>query len=169
MVDLLGEHAAHHRATDVDPRRALEDSVTRILAIAAVHEVLTEQREEVVELRELLERLRAMLVQGLAAGKEVRADLEPVTLAGNRATALALVFSELLQNALEHGGDSVEIELAQENGEVVLAIIDDGRGIVEGKDGTGLSIVRALVKDELQGRLDLSSRGGMRAEVIFPA
>src|SRR5205814_1576622 len=62
------------RAPHADPRKALEDSVHRILAIAAVHEVLTEQREEVVELRELLERLRAMLVQGLAAGKEVRAD-----------------------------------------------------------------------------------------------
>ena len=57
------------RAPGTDPRKALEDSVNRILAIAAVHEVLTEQREEVVELRELLERLRAMLVQGLAAGK----------------------------------------------------------------------------------------------------
>ncbi len=35
-------------SVDVDPRRALEDSVNRILAIAAVHEVLTEQRDEVV-------------------------------------------------------------------------------------------------------------------------
>src|SRR5215210_7137546 len=33
-------------ADRVDPRKALEDSVDRILAIAAVHEVLTEQREE---------------------------------------------------------------------------------------------------------------------------
>jgi len=65
---------------------------------------LTEQREEVVELRELLERLRAMLVQGLSGGKDVQANLESVSIAGNRATALALVFSELLQNALEHGG-----------------------------------------------------------------
>ena len=113
------------RATDTDPRKALEDSVHRILAIAAVHEVLTEQREEVVELRELLERLRAMLVQGLALGKEVHADLEPVSIAGNRATALALVFSELLQNALEHGGDRVQIDLSQRNGEVVL--VDRGR------------------------------------------
>jgi two-component sensor histidine kinase/putative methionine-R-sulfoxide reductase with GAF domain len=157
------------RATDTDPRKALEDSVHRILAIAAVHEVLTEQREEVVELRELLERLRAMLVQGLAVGKEVHADLEPVSIAGNRATALALVFSELLQNALEHGGDSVQIELAQRNGEVVLSIADDGSGIEADATGTGLSIVQALVRDELQGRLDLSSEGGTRAEVVFPA
>ena len=157
------------RATDTDPRKALEDSVHRILAIAAVHEVLTEQREEVVELRELLERLRAMLVQGLAVGKEVHADLEPVSIAGNRATALALVFSELLQNALEHGGESVQIELAQRNGEVVLAITDDGSGIETDAAGTGLSIVQALVRDELQGRLALSSQGGTRAEVVFPA
>jgi two-component sensor histidine kinase/putative methionine-R-sulfoxide reductase with GAF domain len=158
------------RATDADPRKALEDSVHRILAIAAVHEVLTEQREEVVELRELLERLRAMLVQGLAVGKEVHADLESVSIAGNRATALALVFSELLQNALEHGGDSVQIELAQRNGEVVLSIADDGSGIEADATGTGLSIVQALVRDELQGRLGLSSEGGgTRAEVFFPA
>ncbi len=156
------------RATDTDPRKALEDSVNRILAIAAVHEVLTEQREEVVELRELLERLRAMLVQGLAGEKDVRADLESVSIAGNRATALALVFSELLQNALEHGGDNVRIELAQRNGEVVLAIADNGDGIPSDAGGTGLSIVQALVRDELQGRLDLRSEGGTRAEVVFP-
>jgi two-component system, sensor histidine kinase PdtaS len=154
---------------NTDPRKALEDSVNRILAIAAVHEVLTEQRDEVVELRELLDRLRAMLVQGLAAGKDVRADLEPVSLAGNRATALALVFSELLQNALEHGGEAVSIELAQRNGEVLLAIADNGGGIEGAPEGTGLSIVSALVRDELQGRLDLTSEGGMRAEVTFPA
>jgi two-component sensor histidine kinase/putative methionine-R-sulfoxide reductase with GAF domain len=157
------------RTPQMDPRKALEDSVHRILAIAAVHEVLTEQREEVVELRDLLERLRAMLVQGLAAGKEVRADLEPVSLAGNRATALALVFSEILQNALEHGGELVEIELAQRNGEVVLAITDDGEGIDADASGTGLSVVQALVRDELQGRLDLRNDGGTRAEVVFPA
>jgi two-component system, sensor histidine kinase PdtaS len=154
---------------NTDPRKALEDSVNRILAIAAVHEVLTEQRDEVVELRELLDRLRAMLVQGLAAGKDVRADLEPVSISGNRATALALVFSELLQNALEHGGEAVSIELAQRNGQVLLAIADNGGGIEGAPEGTGLSIVSALVRDELQGRLDLTSEGGMRAEVTFPA
>ena len=106
------------RADDVDARKALEDSVNRILAIAAVHEVLTERRDDDVELDKLLDRLRAMLVQGLGASKAVEASLEPVALAGNRATALALVFSELLQNALEHGGESVRVELARRDGEV---------------------------------------------------
>src|SRR5437763_6808551 len=64
------------RSNDADPRKALEDSVNRILAIAAVHEVLTERRDEEGELGGLLDRLRAKLVQGLATGKVVRAQLQ---------------------------------------------------------------------------------------------
>ena len=158
------------RATDVDPRRALTDSVNRILAIAAVHEVLTEHREDDVDLAELIERLRAMLVQGLVVGKDVESSLESVSLAGHRATALALVFSELFQNALEHGGGTVRIELARRNGGVSLAIADDGGGIAaDGGESTGLSIVRALVRDELGGTIVLTSEPGLRAEVVFPA
>jgi two-component sensor histidine kinase len=154
------------RAEDVDPREALEHSVNRILAIAAVHEVLTEQRDEDVDLAELLDRLRAMLVQGLGAGRDVEASLQPVSIAGARATALALVFSELLQNALEHGAGSVRIELAPRDGDVLLAIADEGAGVNGAEPGTGLSIVSALVRDELQGDFRLT---GSRAEVVFPS
>ncbi len=159
------------RSADViDPREALEHSVNRILAIAAVHELLTERRDEDVELADLIDRLRAMLVQGVGGGKEVSAELEPVSLPGVRATALALVFAELLQNALEHGGDRVRVELARRNGDIVLAIADDGAGVPEQiASGTGLSIVRALVRDELHGTLDLRAGPGARAEVVFPA
>src|ERR687896_1606048 len=66
------------RSDGVDARKALEDSVNRILAIAAVHEVLMERREEEVELADLLDRLRAMLVQGLSSGRAVTAAPEPV-------------------------------------------------------------------------------------------
>jgi two-component sensor histidine kinase len=156
------------RAAGVDPRKALGDSVNRILAIAAVHEVLTEHREDEVDLGELIDRLRAMLVQSLVTGKDVVADLDNVALAGQRATALALVFSELLGNALEHGGARVEISLRHRDGDVVLAIADDGTGRGEAPDGTGLSIVRALVRDELGGSLELSDEAGFRAKVTFP-
>jgi two-component system, sensor histidine kinase PdtaS len=154
---------------EIDPGKALSDSANRIMAIAAVHEVLTEQRDEAVELDGLLDRLRAMLMQGLGAAKHVETELRPVSLEGNRATALALVFSELFQNALEHGGSSVRVELAQRNGDVVLAIADDGEGFGSEAGGTGLSIVEALVRDELRGTLRLANEGGSRAEVVFPA
>ncbi len=153
----------------LDPRKALDDSVNRILAIAAVHEVLTERRDDDVELDDLLDRLRAMLVQGVGAGKHVEANLQRVSLAGHRATALALVFSELLQNALEHGGAAIRIDLRAEQGDVVLSVADDGGGLDGGSEGTGLSIVRALVRDELRGELELGLDGGLRAVVRFPS
>ena len=164
------------RAPHVDARKALDDSVDRILAIAAVHEVLTEHREDDVDLGELIDRLRAMLVQGLVqgseqgrvAGKQVEAELATVSLAGDRATALALVFCELFGNALEHGGATIRIELASRGEDVVLAIVDDGSGLNGDARGTGLSIVRALVRDELGGTLELRNDDGLRAEVVFP-
>jgi two-component system, sensor histidine kinase PdtaS len=143
--------------------------VNRILAIAAVHEVLTEQRDDDVDLAELIERLRFTLVQGVGSGKRVSSRVEPVSLHGGRATALALVLSELLQNALEHGGDEVRVELARRNGEVCLTVVDDGEWSGEVADGTGLSIVRALVRDELKGTLSFAGDRGLRAEVRFPA
>jgi two-component system, sensor histidine kinase PdtaS len=157
------------RSPQADARKALEDSVNRILAIAAVHEVLTEHRDDDVDLAELVERLRATLVQGVGAGKRVESHVESVSLHGARATALALVVSELLQNALEHGGDQVRLELARHNGDVRLTVADDGEWSGDVRDGTGLSIVRALVRDELGGTLSLAGERGLRAEVRFPA
>ncbi|MGH3038860.1 MAG: GAF domain-containing protein [Gaiellaceae bacterium] len=167
VASLLRLQAAS--SEQIDPRKALEDSVNRILAIAAVHEVLTEQRDDDVDLGELVDRLRSMLVQGLGAGKQVSSRLEPVSLQGERATALALVFCELLGNALEHGGDDVQVELARANGRVQLTVADNGSWSDGAREGTGLSIVRALVREELDGELLLVADGGLRAQVAFPA
>jgi two-component sensor histidine kinase len=165
VASLLRLQAAS--ADSVDPRKALDDSVNRILAIAAVHEVLTERRDDDVDLGELVERLRAMLVQGLGGGKRVSSRVEAISLHGERATALALVFAELLQNALEHGGDEVLVELEARNGGVRLTVADNGSWSADAREGTGLSIVRALVRDELKGELSLACEGGLRAEVVF--
>src|SRR5205085_2279918 len=142
-----------------DRETAFTDADRELLASIATHAAVA------------LEHGRAaMLVQGVGGGKDVTSQLEPVSLPGARATALALVFAELLQNALEHGGDRVRVELARRNGDVVLAIADDGSGVADGAaNGTGLSIVQALVRDELRGTLDLQSADGTRAEVVFPA
>ena len=168
VASLLRLQAA---ADGVDPRKALADSVNRILAIAAVHEELTEHREDVVDLRELVDRLRAMLVQGVGVdpGRRVTAELEEVSLAGQRATALALVLCELLGNALEHGEGDVSVALRRSAEEIVLTVADDGRGMGGAHEGTGLSIVRALVHDELGGSLELVDRQGLEAVVTFPA
>ena len=53
---------------------------------------------------------------------------------------------------------------------LVLTVSDDGPGMGgNGRTGTGLSIVQALVRDELRGDLAFASVGGLRAVVTFPA
>ena len=59
--------------------------------------------------------------------------------------------------------------MATRNGSALLAISDDGGVDGDVRSGTGLSIVRALVRDELQGTFELRSDSGTRAEVLFPA
>ncbi len=158
----------HARSGDADAQQVLADSVNRILAIAAVHEVLTERRDDDVEIGELIEKLRRTIVQGLAAEKTVETELEEIFLPGSQATALALVFTELLQNAFEHGGDHVRVELSRAGDEVSLSVVDDGPGMTGDGKGIGLEIVRALVRDELRGKLEMLSGDGFRAHVSFP-
>jgi two-component sensor histidine kinase len=145
--------------------RALDESVNRILSIAAVHDLLTTAREDDVDCADLLARLEGMLGQGLG-GREVVSNLEPVTLPGTSATAVALVFCELFSNALEHGTGEITVELRREGGSVVLAVGDEGEGPMPGRrEGLGLTIATALVREELRGRITL--RG--KAVVRFPA
>jgi two-component sensor histidine kinase len=102
--------------------------------------------------------------------RPARAQLEPVPLSGDRATALALVFCELHSNAVEHGAGAVGAELRREGGEVVLVVTDEGGGPAAGaSDGLGLTIARTLVRDQLAGTLDLVADGGGKAVARFPA
>jgi two-component sensor histidine kinase len=89
---------------------------------------------------------------------------------------LALVLTELVANAVEHG-------LADKSGEVLVSadrsskslkieVVDDGVGLPEGKVGTGLGtqIVRTLVESELRGKISWTSpiRGGTKVSIELP-
>ena len=131
-------------ADEIDPREALEHSVNRILAIAAVHELLTERRDEDVDLAALIDRLRAMLVQGVGGGKEVTSSAR----AGQRCPALARPRSRssspsCCRTRSSTGAIASSVELTPADGDVVLSITDDGAGVGAGDaSGTGLSIVQ---------------------------
>ena len=135
----------------VDPRKALDDSVNRILAIAAVHEVLTERRDDEVDLAELLDRLRAMLVQGLGSGKDVTNRVGAGLARGRRDRARARLQRAAPERAAA-GGDSVRIELARRNGSVVLTIADDGAGLDDAAEARASRSCARSCADELRAR-----------------
>jgi two-component sensor histidine kinase len=156
-------------ASGADPERALRDSIGRVLAIAEVHDLLTEQRDEDVDSADLVRRLCGMLRSTLDGTLEA-GPLAPIVLAPERATALALVLCELAANAIEHGGGHGYVELRRDGAFVELTVSDQGQGPPPppGTPGQGLSIARALVEVDLGGTLRFEQAGGVRATVRFP-
>jgi two-component sensor histidine kinase/putative methionine-R-sulfoxide reductase with GAF domain len=154
-----------------DPARALHDSVDRVLSIAEVHDLLTASREGAVDLADLVRRLAAMLGQGLGTAPTAAA-LTPVEVPGEVATPVALIFSELYANALEHGGGEVAVELAREGAETLLVVRDRGPGLppaFEAGGSLGLRIAQSLAADDLGGSLVLlDAAPGVRAELRWP-
>ena len=94
------------------------------------------------------------------------------------ATPLALVITELIYNALEHGleneGSKLDIKIDRKDKSVVVTISDDGVGLPEGftlaeSSNLGLQIVRTLTENELRGTLVLESDSDeTRAILRFP-
>jgi two-component system, sensor histidine kinase PdtaS len=156
------------RGSAGDPSRALADSVDRVLSIAEVHDLLTASREGAVDLADLVRRLATMLGHGLGA-EPAPTELAPVTVPGETATSVALVFCELYANALEHGGGDASVRLAEEDGTAVLEVRDRGPGLPRDFDpqrSLGLKIAYALVADDLGGTIELvPAHPGVRAVV----
>ena len=151
--------------------KALDDSVNRILAIAAVHEVLTEHREDDVDLAELIDRLRAMLVQGLVAGKEVerragaRLARRPP---GDRARAR--LQRALPERARARRRARLDRARARRTATSSLAIADDGAGMQrQRRRHRPLDRPCARARRAAAARSSSSTSGGLRAEVEFPA
>jgi Histidine kinase-, DNA gyrase B-, and HSP90-like ATPase len=94
------------------------------------------------------------------------------------ATPLAMVLTELLQNALQHGfppaADDqglLEVIVAREQDRLKVTVADNGVGLPDGFDldsatGLGLQIVRTLVVSELGGRLRIVPRPGGGTEAV---
>lgn len=160
-------------------QKSLRDSIGRVKSIAAVHQMLSVDHIEQVDVYHLAERISETIAQDLSGpGRRIAIEVrgEPLWLSSKQATSLALVLSELVTNALEHAFDGqagmVRITLTTRGEEVVVTVEDNGRGLPEGFDPQrdahlGLRIVQELVSRDLEGTFHLEGSGGTRAEVRF--
>ncbi|MET0475039.1 MAG: sensor histidine kinase [Mycobacterium sp.] len=156
------------RTNNAEGRDALIESVRRVSSIALVHDALSMSVDEEVNLDEVVDRIVPIMNDVASVGRPVRINRvgDLGVLDADRATALVMVITELVQNAIEHAYDS-----SSENGSVTIraersarwldvVVHDDGRGLPEGfslekSDSLGLQIVRTLVAAELDGSLGM--------------
>ncbi len=164
---------------------ALTDAERRIRSIALVHEILSRDPSQQVPFTDIIGPLVRMAQEGVLSPERPvrfsvlgRAGEVPAELA----TPLAVVLTELLQNAVEHafpfsaeGPDDRRVEVVLHNDGAVLsvAVRDNGLGLppgftIEAADSLGLSIVRDLVTGQLTGSLDIRTDGGTVVELAVP-
>ncbi|HYA50851.1 MAG TPA: sensor histidine kinase [Streptosporangiaceae bacterium] len=176
------------RLSGPEAREALEEAVRRVGSIAIVHETLSHTPEEIIDFDDIAERVAAMA--GELAEPEALAEpgarVTPVIdgrfglLPAAVATPLALVLTELLQNALQHGlahppgtapAGTLQVTVDRAPAALTVMVEDSGVGLPEGfhldaAASLGLQIVRTLVVSELGGRLELSPRAGGGTAVL---
>ena len=171
------------RTSNAESREALIESVRRVSSIALVHDALSMSVDEEVNLDEVMDRILPMMNDVAAVDTPIR-----ITRAGDlgvldadRATALVMVITELVQNAIEHAFDTsaqtgcVSIRAERSARWLDVVVHDDGRGLPDGfslekADRLGLQIVRTLVSAELDGSLGMhaSPEGGTDVVLRVP-
>ncbi|KUH93843.1 sensor histidine kinase [Mycobacterium sp. IS-3022] len=156
------------RTNNDEGREALMESVRRVSSIALVHDALSMSVDEEVNLDEVVDRILPMMNDVAAVDSPIRINRlgDLGVLDADRATALIMVITELVQNAIEHAFEPgtrqgcVTIRAERSARWLDVVVHDDGRGLPEGfslekSDRLGLQIVRTLVSAELDGSLDM--------------
>jgi two-component system, sensor histidine kinase PdtaS len=156
------------RIDSAEAKVALTDAMSRVASIAIVHETLSQAFDEIVEFDRVADELLRMVGDvaaswgGVSAIREGSFGLLPADIA----TSLAMIISELCQNAVEHGlahqSGEVRVVPSRFDGRLRMEISDDGRGLPPGFDwrqsrSLGLSIVNTLVA-EMEGSFQLGPR-----------
>jgi two-component system, sensor histidine kinase PdtaS len=174
------------RTNNAEGREALIESVRRVSSIALVHDALSMSVDEEVNLDEVVDRI-IPIMNDVAAPVNMDTPIrikrvgELGVLDADRATALIMVITELVQNAIEHAFDTstqqgcVTIRAERSARWLDVVVHDDGRGLPEGfslekSDRLGLQIVRTLVSAELDGSLGMHevSTGGTDVVLRVP-
>ena len=164
------------RLPEGEGKEALQEAMRRVATIAVVHETLSEGVEEAVDFDGVVD--RALLLSGDVAGTATRVRTVRSgrfgTVRAEDATPLALVLTELVTNAVEHGigegSGSVSVTAEREGQRLRMSVSDDGAGLPQefapGRTGLGTQIVVALVRGELRGQIGWRPRVGGGTEVL---
>ncbi len=180
------------RLTSLEAKGAIEESVRRIRSIALVHETLSREGGGDVSFNDIVRPLVRTVEESLVSPERpVCFDVvgDPGKLPARVATPLAVVLTELLQNAADHAFPMLSAASGRPTGEpgritvefdndgalLVLRVVDDGVGLpagfsLESAKGLGLSIVRSLVTTQIDGTITMGNRrddpGGQPGTVV---
>jgi two-component sensor histidine kinase len=162
---------------------ALREAAGRIQAIAAVHDLLSDERrlggatiDQIARL--VAEEAHSTMIQ---PGTRVSFVIPPsdVSVPSRTATILALLINELVSNAVRHGfsgrtSGEIAIRTSRDGGIATLEVENNGVRIADefnptASQGLGMRIVQRLVTSDLRGYFSiLPTQTGTVARITFP-
>jgi two-component sensor histidine kinase len=162
--------------------KAFNESINRILSIAIIHEVLSQQELEIINLKQTVYKILEMILANMVSpNKAINGEIcgEDVYLNARQASNLSLCITELIQNAVEHAFTNqtegvIRITVEKIKDEVQITVKDNGSGIPSGGlqnvRSLGMQIVDTITQNNLNGRFFIEgSRAGTAAHIVFPA
>jgi len=169
------------RCGDEKTRTVLKESLTRIQAMALIHENFRGADDPLsVSVREYFQDLAMNLFETYSANPEIltlECRFDDLSLAIDAATPCGLIINELMTNALKHAfpdgrGGSITIEFTRRGDEITLRIADDGVGLSEDfspetSETQGLMLVKNLVENQLGGTIEIRGNGGAEFVIRF--
>lgn len=165
------------RSHSDEVKDALAQAMRRVEAIAVVHDALASGLAQTVNFDEVASRVAPLAAEVAGtSGSIVRptVDGEFGELPSEFATPLAVVLTELITNAVEHGLkdlDNGEVNVIATRGDDTLRVVvsDNGPGFTSGTVGQGLGtqIIRTLCENELSATIDWSRGANGGTEVVI--
>ncbi|MGL5513157.1 MAG: sensor histidine kinase, partial [Sporomusa sp.] len=169
------------RTCSAEVKAALRESINRILSISVVHEFLSQQDREFIDVAEVTKNILDSVIQNMLEPDfniETVLNGQTVILPSEQASSLALVINELIQNSIEHGfvgrkEGLIGVDITTTSEGYQVDIYDNGIGLpanfcLDNTSSLGLQIVRTLIENDLGGKFCLFSRTGTHAFITIP-
>jgi two-component sensor histidine kinase len=172
-----------HYAADRSPQEVLNESINRVLAVAAVHDLLSREDLDTISVRKIADSILGAIKQSFTSPNkriDMRVEGPDLNLSSHKANAVSLILNELVSNAVEHGfkvtdEGHIAVRLTETpDDRWRLEVRNTGDPLPPNFDPTknhdlGLQIVNTLARGDLQGDFTMVTEGDETvAAVTFP-
>ncbi|MGL4589939.1 MAG: histidine kinase N-terminal domain-containing protein [Mycoplasmatales bacterium] len=170
------------QAKSLETKNVLNESMQRIHAIAAVHDLLSISIFDKIKLKEIVQKLiENYQLLGVEYQINFQSNIGEIELDSHKATTVTIIINELISNSIEHGFSDhrkkneeyypAEISIKAQIKEqlVTLIVADNGVGtsINHQSSGLGTKIIQSYVQENLHGIIEVDTTSGRITTIKF--
>jgi ribose transport system ATP-binding protein len=179
IVNLISLQKRFNSSEDPkDINYILDNTISRVKSIAAVHDILSQERmgRSITNVKELINSIVKFINFGDKI--EVKLDLADIFIPYSKASSIALIINELINNSIKHAFDFnsngiINIVCGRMDTSLLLKVTDNGVGFPENfnssdLDSLGITIINSIVAKKFCGELEFYNDKGAVVKIKLP-